>query len=170
MVVEDKMEALDLAKYAGYALGAYTALLFGAELVQDAISRRIHSQEELETVVKEEAEQLGMNPNSILSSFYRKENPKYNSIWGASCSKDYYYPQKDEFVSPEDIDRNKLVELNIIELREGRGATRGTVRHELYHLFKHLPRESNSKLFNFLRGFFYEEPTAVLYSLTGVKI
>jgi hypothetical protein len=167
-MVEDKMEALDLAKYAGYALGAYTALLFGAELVQDAISRRIHSQEELEIVVKEEAEQLGMNANSIISSFYRKENPKYNSIWGARCSKDYYYPEKDEFVSLDEVDKDKTIELNIIELREGCGATRGTVRHELYHLFKHLPRESSSR--NLLKEFFYEEPTAVLYSLTGVKL
>ena len=76
----------NIALCAGYALAAYTAVLGGAQLIGDLASQKIKSQEELDLIVVEEAEKLGLDKRLVLSKFYRKEDRDYSSIRGArSC-------------------------------------------------------------------------------------
>src|SRR3989344_5011776 len=114
----------NLPAYTGIALGAYTALLFGAQAFE-LVSEKITSQEQLDDVVEEESNKLGMDSRLVVGRFYAVSGKDYDRIRG--------------------------------------------VRHELYHLHKHMPLRKNP-IAKFLRGFFYEEPTATLYATTGIRL
>ena len=45
----------NLPTYAGIAIATYSALLFGAQVLQDLASEKITSQKQLDTIVDEEA-------------------------------------------------------------------------------------------------------------------
>lgn len=147
----------NLPTYAGIILGAYTALLAGAQAFQDIASQKITSQKQLDTVVKKEAEKLGMDTRRVVGTFYAAGDINYNKLFGARSFQDDF-----EF-------EGHKIPLDVVELKEGWGARRGAVRHELYHLHKHFPLKKNP-LARSLRGFFYEEPTATLYAITGIKL
>lgn len=138
----------------GSIIGGYTALLFGAQAVQDFASQKITSQKELDQIVEEESARIGLDPESVLADLHLKGTPKYKQILGARCSTPIV-----------DVDGTP-VQLGYIELKEGYGARKGTVRHELYHIKHHLSREKRG----FLRKFLWEEPTATLYALTGIEL
>ena len=129
----------------------YTALLAGAQLYQDFGSEKIMSQKHLDEVIDEEAECLEMRRSPIVGQFYSANDDDYNTIHGARS-----------FIKDVEVE-GQMMPLQVLEIKEGYGARRGTVRHELYHLKNHLPREKESVL----KEFFYEEPTATIYALTG---
>ena len=147
----------NLPTYTGIALGAYTALLFGAQAVQDLATEKINSQEQLDDVVEEESKRLGMDTRLVVGKFYAVGDKNYNRIRGARCYQDDF-----EF-------EGQTLPFKVVEIKEGWGARRGAVRHELYHLHKHMPLRKNP-IAKFLRGFFYEEPTATLYATTEIKL
>ena len=147
----------NLPTYAGIALGTYTALLFGTQVVQDLATEKITSQEQLDGIVEEEAKKLGMDSRLVVGKFYVVGDKNYDKIRGARCYQDDF-----EF-------EGHTLPFKVVEIKEGWGARKGAVRHELYHLHKHLPLRKNP-VAKFLRGFFYEEPTATLYATTGIKL
>ena len=146
----------NLATYSGIARGAYTALLFGAQALE-SVSEKITSQEQLDEVVEEEARKLGMDSRLVVGKFYAVGDKNYDRIRGARCFQDNF-----EF-------EGHTLPMKVVEIKEGWGARRGAVRHELYHLHRHLPLRKNP-VAKFLRGFFYEEPTATLYATTEIKL
>ncbi len=144
----------NLATYTGIALGSYTALLAGAQAVEDLASEKIRTQEQLDKIVDEEADKLGLNKRVVVAKFYTVGDKRYHTIRGArSYVEDFNFEEH-------------TIPIKVVEIKEGWGARRGAVRHELYHLKKHLPRKRKS----FLKSFFYEEPTATLYALTGIQL
>ena len=147
----------NLPTYAGIAIGTYSALLFGAQVFQDLASEKITSQEQLDTIVDEEADKLGMDKRTLVGRFYAVGDEDYDKIRGARCFQDDF-----EF-------EGHTIPMKVVEIKEGWGARRGAVRHELYHLENHLPLRKNI-IARLLRGFFYEEPTATLYAITGIEI
>ncbi len=153
--MNNKLE--NLAKYTGIALGSYTVLLAGAQAFQDLASEKITSQDQLDRVGDEEAEKLGMDKRTLVAKFYAVGDENYNRINGARC-----------FVEDFDFEEH-TTPIKVVEIKEGWGASRGAVRHELYHLKNHLPRRKNP-ITRFLRGFFYEEPTATLYAIKGINL
>jgi len=146
----------NLPAYTGIALGAYTALLFGAQAFE-LVSEKITSQEQLDDVVEEESNKLGMDSRLVVGRFYAVSGKDYDRIRGARCFQDNF-----EF-------EGHTLPMKVVEIKEGWGARRGAVRHELYHLHKHMPLRKNP-IAKFLRGFFYEEPTATLYATTGIRL
>ena len=162
------MDLIDIAKYSAYAMAGYTTLLFGAEAVQDLLTERIHTEEQLERVVREEANKLELKTDNIISILHKKCEKSYKTLYGPRSSLFGYDKVNDKVVPVEQVDGSKVLEVYAVELKEGFMARRGTVRHELYHIKKHLKSISDSRIYNFLRAFFYEEPTATLYALTGI--
>ena len=147
----------NMPEYIAKGIGAYTALLFGVQALSTLFSQRIKSQNDLDSVVNEEAKKLCINPREVLGDFYEKRTQRYKEILGSRCT-------------IEDVEEGEvLVHLKILEIKEGWGARRSSVRHELYHLKNNFPRPKNP-IVRFLRGFFYEEPTATLYETTGIKL
>jgi hypothetical protein len=147
----------NLPTYVGSALGAYTVLLFGAQAIQDLTTKKIRSQTHLDKIIEEESSKLGMDPRLIIGTFYTTDNKDYNKIYGArGCEYDYKF-------------EGKIVPFKCVDIKEGWGARRGAVKHELYHLKKHVPVSKNP-IVRTLKGFFYEEPTATLYATTGIQL
>ena len=138
----------------GIAVGGYTALLAGAQLLESFTSEKIKSQEQLDAIVDEEADKLGLDKRLVVGNFYARDDKNYNTLYGARC-----------YVDNFDFEIH-TIPMKVVEIKEGWGARRGVVRHELYHLLNHLPRKKKS----FLKSFFYEEPTATLYAITGIKL
>ncbi len=147
----------NLLTYTGIGLGAYTTFLLGAQGFQDLASEKITSQKQLDSVIEEESKKLGMDSRLVVGKFYAVSNKNYNRIRGARCFQDDF-----EF-------EGHTLHIKVVEIKEGWGARRGAVRHELYHLHKHFPLRKNP-VAKLLRGFFYEEPTATLYATTGIKL
>jgi len=143
----------NIAMYTGAIIGGYSFLLLGAQVVQDLSSEKITSQEHLDRVVNEEADNLGLDKRTLVAKFYDRASGEYDKILGARC-----------FIEDFDFEEH-TIPIKVVEIKEGWGARRRAVRHELYHLSKHLPRKKKS----LIKSFFYEEPSATLYSLTGLK-
>lgn len=158
----------DIAICGSLAIGGYFASLAGLGLVQNFISERIESEEELERVVHEESEKLGINPKSIIANFISKEGEDYQRIRGARATVKGYDIVKDEIVSSSEIDNENVMGIGIMDIKEGWGANRGAVRHELYHIKNHLPL--SDKRFVRLLKWFYQEPAAEIYAVTGIEI
>jgi hypothetical protein len=144
----------NLVAYTGIALGGYSALLVGMQAFQDLASEKIKSQEQLDKIVDEETGILGMNKRTVVAKFYAIGQEDHKKIRGARC-----YVENFNF-------EGGTIPFKVVEIKEGWGARRGAVRHELYHLQNHLP----GKRRNVLKSFFYEEPTATLYAIAGIKL
>jgi hypothetical protein len=157
----------NILTYSAYAFGGYAAVLAAAELMENFFSKKITCQEQLDEIVNKEADKLGMDKRNIVSTYYSKTHPDYKKIRGARSSVQGWDREKDEivFYDPAEHRKKGIIPLKVLEVKEGWGSNVGAVRHELYHLAKHLPRKRN-----FLKYFFYEEPTATIYSITGVKL
>src|SRR3989344_5266237 len=107
---------------AGVFLGGYTALLVAAQLIQDFGSEKIKSQKQLDKIANEEADKLGLDKRTLVARFYAVGDKNYASILGARC-----YVEDFEF-------EEHTIPMKVVEIKEGYGARRGAVRHELYHL------------------------------------
>lgn len=157
----------NIGVYSTCLLGGYAALLTAGQLIENICSKKITSQEQLDEIVDKEADKLGMDKRKVFATYYSKTHPDYKKIQGARSSVQGWDKEKDEivFYDPTEHRKKGIIPLKVLEVKEGWGSNVGAVRHELYHLAKHLPRKGN-----FLKYFFYEEPTATIYSTTGVKL
>ena len=127
---------------------SYASILLGVSLPQH-FGKRINSQEELEKIVAEEAPKLGLDPSNIHSSY---GIDKYGN--GISCYS--------------------------VKLAHGYGlhighpffATRGVIRHELYHIADgHCDNMVvRSKFKNLLAYLLNDEPKAIIYGSFKLKL
>jgi hypothetical protein len=135
-------------KWLAIAGGSYfTGLVTLAHLSCYPFQKSIKSQEELELVVQEEADKLGLNSKNIQIKLQE------NACWVNKKGKGY--------------------ELSI-ELGSG-SCTRKTIKHELYHIYRDeslLEKFKDKSLLRALispRYLFISEPRAILYSLLNLK-
>ena len=119
-------------------------------------------------MVNEEAEKLGMNGRHVVSNWVARGMKKHGEIRGAGSLIMGYNPKADELVSPDRIDGKDIIGIKVLDLKDGWRATRRTVRHELYHLKKHLPLADNRLLRKV--KWLYQEPAADVYALTGLQV
>ena len=145
------MEILDLLSYTVSGVLGYAVALTAAGVVQDLSSEPITSQEHLEEVVREEAAKLGLDSRLIVPTFYAQGS----KIRASRASSRYYMEFEGRQFSFHDLD-----------LKAGFGGRRNTVRHELYHIAKHVDATRRGVV----KYFFYEEPTAILYALLGIQL
>ena len=116
--------------------------LFAIDLITDFTSKRIETQKELEKIVHEEALNLNMNTDKIKCEL--KEKTTGSSAYG------------------EKLEYHHLFVGGLL-------ANRKIVKHELYHIYdKHCNHET--KLKEELNYWLIEEPQAIIYSLTGIKL
>ncbi|MBI4016462.1 MAG: hypothetical protein HY363_02095 [Candidatus Aenigmarchaeota archaeon] len=148
------------AAYPLYVLTGYVGILTAADAVAIFAGKKITSQEQLESVVEEEAAKLKLDGKRLLAVY----NPRVT----AQAHIEGYDTARDVFVPAEQINHKTIVEFKILELGKFR-STRATVRHELYHLARHFGKIRKG-LSGKLVYFFYQEPTAILYSLTRIKL
>ncbi len=158
----------NLAKAAGYSAGAYGILLTGGSVLEALFSHRIRSHEQLDAVLDEEAGKLEGDESSLGAKFYSNRDRGFNKIRGARSSKSGFDLENDIFLSLDAVNGSTIVPVDLIEIKQGWGASIGAVRHELYHLSKHFPRGGGFG--GFLKYWLYEEPTAILYATTGLKL
>lgn len=140
MVNEIAGYAIEGAKWAAAAgVITYTAVMLSnpASMV---LSQKIKSQQELESVVKEEESKLGLN--TVKCSFL-----------GEPVATSYI-----------DEANNLKIELG------GAFATKSNVRHELYHHYKGDTLETEHNLKNNLKYWMVYEPRACLYQSTRIKL
>jgi hypothetical protein len=124
----------------GCAMGYYYTLC-GLQFL-NAISPfnvKIKSQEHLEGVIKEEAPKIGLDSSKIYA--------KYNRMGDTSVE--------------------KRGEGHILFMDEGIGCTRGSVKHELWHIKKGDCERKKDKGVHY---YLVREPRAVLYQVFGWKI
>ena len=113
-----------------------TGLISGLNTI---FSEKIKSQEDLERIVSEEKAKLGID-KPIKSTFFKN---KFRLPRARKGENDGYEIEIGGFFSD-----------------------RSTVRHELYHLFRHVENGRKGKLYYHL----VEEPQAVAYEAFGLKL
>lgn len=137
----------DFVEFTAYALAiglSYPLFIMLSESLFSKLSRKIISQEDLERVVKEEAEKLNIS-QAVKSEIIPESWADYEELETADC-----------------IRHESGINLRFLE----GNANRIIVRHELYHS-RH--KSFDSTIFGSLRYWFYEEPSACLYALTGIN-
>ncbi len=156
------MEPHEIAVYSiGAAVAAYSTFMIAAATIQTLGSKRINSQEELENIVKEKAENLGLSTNNLIAEFIDEDHPRKGCRTGACiCGFD---TEKEEYVSYALIDGKKVREIKIMEIADGFTATEGAVAHELYHLKNHFPKPK-SRILKIIKNL-YQEPAAAIYGI-----
>jgi hypothetical protein len=155
-------ELIELVKYISGAAAVYFGLLTTGSLLEIR-SERIHSEEQLEKIVKEEAEILDLNPDRIIPTLYEADD---NKIKGSRSRMIGFNLEKEEWTDFEAVDNSIIVPMGILDIKKFKnGARRGHVRHELYHLKTHFPVGKGLKKLEW----FYKEPAAILYAITGIS-
>lgn len=158
------MKISDIPEYIGIAAASYFGLLTLGSIIEN-VSQRIKSEEELKTIATEEAHKLNINTYNLVTNLYKKGTSEYDNLLGARCLIAGFNRLTEEFVSGSEINKNPDVRpIKLLDLKEGWGANRGAIKHELYHFKKHFPRRRG--LLQKLK-WFYQEPAAVFYALTG---
>lgn len=130
---------------------SYIGMLAGSQAISAKYSQRIETQAELESIVEEEAQKLGLK---------KRVKAFLHDGLKASSDKIRWYSEDGDF-SYYKIDVG------------GFQAKRSTVKHELYHIHKgHFERRENirSKILQELAYLFKYEPQATLYELFGIKV
>ena len=145
-----------------YFIGG-TAAYFGSLILWDVLpntfSKRIRSQEELEKIVDEEAKKLDLDTSNLIIQLQEKDVADAN-LFG-------YNREEDKILSYEE--KEGVEKVHLLRLG-GQYATRHQVRHELYHVSKHLQKPKAKNFISRLGYLFFREPSAILYSLIGVKL
>jgi hypothetical protein len=159
--------ARDLIITAG---AAYAAIMVGGGIVECIFSEKIRSQEHLNRILDEETSKLGMGEDVVIGKFYRKGERGhriFGSSFAAVCG---YDKMSDECLLPYDqVDGVNVVPVKLAIIKEGRlGGTERDVRHEIYHLYKHMPTPTGL-VTRTLKYMLHDEPTAIIYALTGLK-
>lgn len=152
-----------LAWTVGSFSSIYATIMIGGSLMQSLTSEKINSQEQLDVVVGEEADKLSLERKNLVSKFFAKTDKNYNMNLGHRAGIEDYDVENDELVHHSN--KKNILPMQILEITEGFGATRNTVRHELYHLKgKHVPKTST------LKHYLCNEPRAIIYAITGLQL
>ena len=122
--------------------GSYFVALLGTHLASNLLNKKIQSQEELEQIVLEEAKKLGIEGIRIDAHIKEELEGELRKI-----GENHYR------ISIGGFCRNPSL-----------------VRHELYHLRRHLKGLDNEGFENKLKYWFNEEPRAVLYEAFRLKL
>ncbi|MAG37824.1 hypothetical protein CMI45_00345 [Candidatus Pacearchaeota archaeon] len=156
-----KLDWIDRTLYS-ILIGASTLLPLSGMFVKSAfLSEKINSQSQLERVIDEEKEKLGLGSveveGKLVDKGFQYEGRDATKGIAAWAVKDW-------------DDQYKIFLIN------GRGNTRDGVRHELYHLARGMEeptgKGSNKSTFNNWEADYLlsEEPQAVIYAATGLKL
>lgn len=130
----------------GVSVAYLSSMLLLSDLHHYPKNQRIKTQEELEKVVKEEAEKLNIDFNKIKVNFYGENMNLF--ISGGT------YAQKKGNFYELHFDGENSVTIRV-------------VRHELYHVFKKDCDRDKKSLIYYL---FVAEPRASLYGVFGIKL
>lgn len=115
--------------------------LYSVDLTTNFTSHRIKTQQELVEIIKEEANKLDLNREVV----GKLEN--------------------------KNLAHSLLTNDTIFLIMGGSGANSKYVRHELYHWYREGFDDPRLGTFEGeLKYWFVEEPSAIIYSLTGLKI
>ena len=106
------------------------------------LSEKIETKERLSIIINEEKGKIGLAGVHIEYEF----EPSDDSCFGYSSR----------------LDENEF------EIYIGKGNTRDVVKHELYHIYR-MNKQGKYMWSKFMYGF-VEEPLAILYGATGIKI
>jgi len=158
---------ISLIKGAAVVIGAYTGfsiLGFLAEIN----SEHIESEEQLERIVKEEAQLLDLDTSRLVSIFHRKEDEDYNDASNTCSFVAGLDLINEKYFAADKVNNITIIPVKFVEMKEGYTATRRIVRHELYHLKKNHTPSPKSQIVKFLKNL-YREPAATLYAVTGIK-
>ena len=145
------MVQTELLEYAQAAVGwlvkggaAYFAALLGAQaFIKGSLFReRIRDQLGLELVVAQEAIRLGMDPLSVRANLSNYNTSHIGRKWGLKAE---------------------------LHISAGFGASRGRVRHELYHKLRDFNRKEPLSTLD-PRHLFLEEPRATIYGCFGIRL
>ncbi len=154
-----------ISTYVGTVIGGSYALTYLVSAVGHGLyylfGRKCEDQDELEGVVKKEAKKLGLERKIIISDLTKRPHTARVGLRGFNTATDSIvdYEEHNEDVAP----------VFILELSRG-NTTINNVRHELYHIAKHLGRRPSNKLARIAKTYLYEEPTADLYAFTGARL
>jgi len=133
-------------RFVGALIGFYIGII-AMSIIGSALSDRIETKKDLRVVVVQEAHKLGIDPGRVDCRLRRHFE---GGIW-----------------------LNRSSGIARLEVG-GLGATRVGVRHELYHLARgHLEPGGHVWGFtndSFFGHWFIEEPQAIIYSCTGIKL
>lgn len=136
--------SLEGIKWLGLGIGVGYPTLILSPTVLCVLSRKIRNQKELDLAIEEESKKLGLEGvRGIYIPWFDE----------SSTSKSYI---ADDGI-PTIITNNFF-------------GSKSTVRHELYHLYKHAKKKFKSRLSKRLYYFLVGEPQACLYQLTGIKL
>jgi len=143
------MDPNEIFKYVAEGAGClaaggltYLTALVGSSAVSDVFSKKITSQEDLDGIVSEEVEKLGMDK-----------------------------PVRANFHGFDRADAKKTAKGSYVVNVGGSFATRGGVRHELYHIHKgHVEDNGKSDLVDKIDYYFRQEPQAIAYEVFRIKI
>ena len=146
----------------------YLGGLVGFGIAENFCSEKIKSKEDLERITSEEAKKLDLDQSNLFPVFIQMYSKGHKLLSSNRASVRGYDKKKHRLVPYGEVDEQNIFPIQVIEIKEGFGSSRGMVRHELYHLKKHLSG-AKSKFFNRLK-WFYEEPAATIYAVTGLQI
>lgn len=121
--------------------GSYVFTLIGSSLINKISSEKIKSQEDLERIVNEESANLGINKRIGNIGFI--DFPAAMSVKFDDENYGLYFGTN--------------------------ARTRKDVRHELYHIHKHLDQRGKNSFLKIVKYLLIEEPQAVLYGTFGIK-
>lgn len=170
------------AAYALYGFCGWVGTLFAVQGLNRLVTKKMNSQEELESIVEQEAAKLKLDTKRLIVVYDKRLTSKARRVKGYDADKNvvrariikWYDDTKEDVFSPaallpaEEKHKN-IVEFKIIETGIF-GTSRIDVRHELYHLANHMANRNEGLLGKWAYYLLYAEPTATLYALTGIKL
>ena len=123
----------------------------------------MNSKEELKTLVNQEAEKLGLSKRGLIATLTPYSEARA-SVWGL----DIRDRENPKIVPLEQVDGKEVLMVHEVELG-GFHATRASARHEVFHLAKGHCKSRDRTYASKFRHNFIEEPSAILYALTGLQ-
>ena len=130
----------------------YYALLTAGDLAQDLFSRRVNSEEELKTLVNQEAEKLGLSKRGLIATLTPYSEARA-SVWGL----DIRDRENPKIVPLEQVNGKEVLMVHEVELG-GSHATRARARHEVFHLARGHCESSDGTYTDKFRYIFIREP------------
>jgi hypothetical protein len=160
--------ALDIVQKTIFTFGAgYVSIMVGGSILSDYFSEKIHDKETFERIIDEEQKRIGDGKSIVVGRFYDREDEGYDDLRTTMVGRMSFDERNNKFEGYSEVSKGHPV--YVMFSKDGL-ATRGIVRHELYHVKKHVDHRPNGPISTGLKYWLYEEPTAILYAVSGLKI